>query len=53
MDKIRISYSKRAIEKNAGAQKKVTSMKEGYIEMKKDLKKVNKEWEAADYGVLR
>lgn len=30
-------------------REKARLMKEGYIEMKEELKKVNKEWEPADY----
>ena len=30
-------------------REKTKLMREGYLEMKEELKKVNKEWEAADY----
>lgn len=36
------------IEKKKDAERE-TLMKEGYIEMREELKKVNKEWEKADY----
>ncbi len=36
------------IEKKGGREKRAL-MKEGYLEMKEELAKVNKEWENADY----
>ncbi len=30
-------------------KEKAKLMKEGYLEMKEEIKKVNKEWESADY----
>ncbi len=37
------------IEKKDAKEKKAR-MKEGYLEMGEELKKVNKEWEKSDYG---